>query len=164
MAIRSLQTLMDEADRLIASTRGDVVKVAAVAGLDDVVGVAQALINAGAIESGNDSGVVKTASESSGFDKLALALNRSLAAVEIESMEKIAKFCGSAQNNGYTDQQITEAVQKIAAASVKKNLATLVALEASATVGTGITQKVKKPVSTDQGCDVDLTNNMGRGL
>jgi len=135
---------------------------------DDIAGVAQALISAGAIESVTASEVVKTASEA-GFEKLALALNRSLAAVEIESMEKIAKFCANAQSNGYSDQQIAEALQKLSAATVKKHLGTLVAVDAATAAGKDKNVLDKKhtgigATAGNRGRDADLTLNMGTGL
>jgi len=62
------------------------------------------------------------------IEKIAEAVNVLDAAAEIESIKKLEAFREKAKSEGHAEEQIGEAIQKIAAANLKKSLPLLVAL------------------------------------
>lgn len=118
--LKPLKDLIAEADRYLGQT-----KVAASAVSDEVSSLADTLTFATQIE--EQFAMDQTAS-SEEFEKVAKALNKIAAAAEIEVMTQSAQFEKTALEHGYTSDQINEALTKVAAQKIHKNLANLTAI------------------------------------
>lgn len=115
---KSLKTLLEEADSLIKSeSPGSVSKIAAA---DDEVSALVALLSGGADTYNHQ----KTASGESDLDggSYIEALNRAQFALEIAYTIKTAEFRSRAEQEGYREEEIQEALTKIASSNLYKNL------------------------------------------
>lgn len=100
------------------------------------------------------------------IDKIAESLNRVQTASEIDVVLKLADFEKRAQEEGYTQAQINEAFQKIAAEKIAKNIPLLAAM---GFVGMGGSEDknmiLKKPDAKKSQAKIlgrlDLTKSMG---
>ena len=119
---KPLKDLIAEADRYLGQT-----KVAANATTDEVSSLADTLAFATQLEESLLSSTVNTE-----FEKVAKALNKISAAAEIEVILNTKQFSEAAIKSGYTEEQISEALDKVAAQKIHKNLGTLVAMGALA--------------------------------
>lgn len=121
----SMAELYRKADELISSSvpAESLSKTASTVAPDaDVVKLADALTGAeGAVEVSADTEVFD-------MDKVAESLNVIEAAAHIEILKKTELFEKRAKEEGYSDEQIRDALQKAAAAQTKKNLPIMVAL------------------------------------
>jgi hypothetical protein len=159
MAIKPLDQLLKEADRFLVPDEGISKSASAAAYANDgVVDLAEKLLSAGALES-------VAADKQEEFEKVAEALNRAEARVEIDMLKKIAAFETKAQSQGYSQEQVNEAVNKIASQHLKKSLPILVGLEASGvSKGEGKNSLEKKKVPAESigqtSRQVDLTRSL----
>lgn len=128
MAVKPLNDLLQQADKILGVT-----KVASASKSDEVSSLADTLAFATGIESqyglnGKDLGQQQ-------FEKVAKAMNKIAAQEEIQTLMSIEAFTKTASDQGYTEEQIREALEKEAAKKVKKNLSTLIALSEMAPSG-----------------------------
>lgn len=132
MTVKPLAELMAQADRFING--GSVTKVASPAAVStDLGNFAEQLISAGAVETEYDS------------EKVAVALNKAAASVEIESLKKIEQFEDLAIKSGFTKEQVNEALEKVSAAHTHRTLKLLVS-DAATVGGLDVNTLKKKPV------------------
>jgi hypothetical protein len=122
--VKPLKDLLDEADRILGQT-----KTAGQSVTDEVSSLADTLAFASELE---DQFVavetpVETAPDTD-FEKVAKVINKVAATVELEVMAKTAQFREAAETQGYTEEQVTEALSKIAAKKIRKNLTEIAAL------------------------------------
>ena len=101
-----------------------------------------------------------------GLEKTALALNRAEALLQIQTLQKLAAFRTKALKSGFTEAQVEEAVEKIAARKLKENLRVLTAVEGLVDPAKDKNSLVKKKVPAHElGQPVkDLTTTMGYGV
>lgn len=129
MRVKSLQQLLDEADRFLgAEATANAPQVKTAESL-----LAEELENASAI-TGLPSGDV-------GFEEDLIRLNKELAKIELESLCKVAGFIDSATSKGFSTEEIDEALEKVAAGETHKNLRELVALSMSTLQGEDVNSK-----------------------
>jgi hypothetical protein len=158
MAVKPLKELLkevDDFDRVHGQLKTASPKAASVT--DDIASFADDLMGAKTIEI-NDAG----------FEKTAMAMNRAEALIQIKTLEKIAEFRTRAAKAGYTEQQIDEAVEKIAAKKLKENLGVLTATNSIVTpMGkdkNSLEMKKRPAKEIAQGLEnKDLTTTMGYG-
>ncbi len=115
---KSLKALLEEADSLlIGESSSSVSKTAAV---EDEVSALVALLSEGA----DTYTLQKTASDSSDSvsDSYIEGLNRAQFALELAYTIKTAEFRSRAEKEGYAEEEIEEAINKIACANLHKNL------------------------------------------
>ena len=119
---------------------------------DEVLKLAQGLIDADGVDQSGES-----------FEKMAMALNRAEALLQIQTLQKLAQFRTKALEAGYTEDQVKEAVDKIAAKKVHENLATFVAVEGASMPGEDKNSLKKKKVPAHEIGQVskDLTKSLG---
>jgi hypothetical protein len=155
MAVKPLKDLLKEVDRFSASLNKTA--SAAPSGPDDITAFAERLIGTESVVSGN-----------SGFEKMALAMNRAEALLQIETLQKIAKFEEYASKEGFSKEQIDEAVEKIAAKKTRDNLAVLMAVDGGIIPGVDKNTLVKKKVPAGElgqaPREKDTTKSLGYGL
>lgn len=120
--VKPLKDLIAEADRFLGQT-----KTAAPAASDEVSLMADTLSFATQLEE-RIVGQVQTEPTNAEFEKVAKAINKLAARAELEVMAQTDQFRSAALNQGYTEEQVSEALSKIAAKKVKQNLSTLAAL------------------------------------
>ena len=121
----SLKSLLDRADELIKGSSAVAATKEAqdVRPRDQVDDVAEVLVSATA--------PVAMPAGSEGWteiEKTAMALNVLNAASEVDMIKRMEKFAAAARAEGYSDDQICEAMTKISAGKVAENLGTLVAM------------------------------------
>lgn len=157
MAVKPLKDLLKEADEFsqtlglnkTASSNADTAT-------DEVTNFAQTLISAEAVSVKDE-----------GFEKTALAMNRAEALLQIQTLQKIAEFRQRAAKDGYSEEQINEAIDKIAAKKVKENLKILTAVDGVAYQGNDTSLEKKKILARQLGQaleDKSLTKSLGYGL
>lgn len=115
--VKSLKQLLDAADSLIkeSSAPASLSKEAS----DEVSDVVNTILH---------SDTLLTEPTDSDLDRIVEAYNRSQAQSEIQEIEKLARFCELAEQNGYVDEQIQEAVVKIASSRMVKTVPALASL------------------------------------
>lgn len=124
MATKSLKQLLDRADAFIAhGSSGSGLAKEAASNQDDVSALVELLLSADTISS-----EPQTTQSQEEFEKTALSLNRLQAASEIADLVKVAHFCKLASQEGFAEEQIQEAVMKIAASRLLKNLPALTSM------------------------------------
>jgi hypothetical protein len=152
MAVRPLKDLLKDADKFSSTLNKSA--SAAPAGPDELFSFAEALMDASSI-----GGVDK------GFEKMALAVNRAEAILQIETFQKIAQFEEHARKAGFSEAQISEAVEKIAAKKVRDNLSVLMAVDGGIIPGADKNSLVKKKVPAGEvgqaPNDKNLTQSLG---
>lgn len=119
----SLKKLYETADSFLESAdRSSLSKEASASKDDKLIKLAEELLSA--------EGGVEVAPNKVEFDmdKVAEALNIIDAAADIDSIIKAEAFEKRAKEEGYSDEQIADALNKVAAARVKKNLPIMIAL------------------------------------
>jgi hypothetical protein len=155
MGVRPLKDLLRDADKFSTSLNKSA--SAEPAGPDDIFSFAESLMGASSV-----GGVDK------GFEKMALAVNRAEAVLQIETFQKIAQFEEHARKAGFSEEQISEAVEKIAAKKVRDNLAVLMAVEGGIIPGADKNSLVKKKVPASEvgqaSQDKNLTQSLGYRL
>ena len=115
---KPLKQLLDQADALIKSAQPtSAIKVASTQ-VDEVSALASLLAGADTSVTLNSDTTVCTDE----MDKIAESINRLQAAAELEEILKLAVFEKKASDEGFTQDQIIEAISKIGAAKLKKNL------------------------------------------
>ena len=119
--VKPLKDLIAEADKFLGQT-----KTAAPVISDEVSSLADTLAFATALEDQ----FVQPEQESydQDFEKVAKALNKAAAEIEWDVLSKAEQFEKTALARGYSETQVEEALSKIAAAKIKKNLPELVAM------------------------------------
>jgi hypothetical protein len=137
MAVRPLKDLLRDADKFSTSLNKSA--SAAPAGPDEITAFAESLIDAESITSSDN-----------GFEKMAMALNRADALLQIETLLKIAKFEEQALKAGFSKEQVSEAVEKIAAKKTRDNLAVLMAVDGGIIPGIDKNTLVKKKVPASE--------------
>jgi len=153
MSVKPLKQLFAEADALIGKSSQHSKVAAAAFPSDEVANLAEALISAGALEKVAEAESVMPNQVDSDFEKIAIALNRAEAASQLEYLEKLSQFENQAKDSGYSDDQIEEAIEKIAAKEVKHNLSILTALSAD----------VPSPANEDKNCSkANKVNTKGK--
>lgn len=162
MAVKPLKDLMAEADRILGQT-----KIASPLNIsDEVSSLADTLSFATAIEEKFTPQDSLTAEFDPEFEKVAKAVNKASALAEWEVLSNTDRFEEAAMAQGYTEEQIGEALSKIAAAKVKKNLDALVALSVKPMQGENKnsleTKKVKSTGSDKH--SLPLTHSLKGGL
>lgn len=133
MAVKPLKDLLKEADQFSTSLTKSA--SAAPVGPDEIATFADSLMGAESVTPGDR-----------GFEKVALAMNRAEALLQIETLQKIASFEDRATKAGFSKEQVDEAVEKIAAKKMRDNLATLIAVEGGIIPGRDKNSLVKKKV------------------
>jgi tellurite resistance protein len=116
MKVKPLSQLLAEADRFIKPDR--LAKTASQAAPlhDEVTELADQLMTAEAV-------AAPAASEiDPGVEKLAMAMNRAEAALQVATLKKIAQFEQRALAEGFTQNQIDEVVENIAAKHLAETL------------------------------------------
>lgn len=137
MAVRPLKDLLKEADQFSTSLSKSA--SAAPAGPDEIASFADSLMGAESVTPGDG-----------GFEKVAMAMNRAEALLQIETLQKIATFEDQASKAGFSKEQVDEAVEKIAAKKMRDNLGTLMAVEGGIIPGGDKNSLVKKKVPADK--------------
>lgn len=154
MAVKPLKDLLKEADQFSSSLNKTA--SAAPAGPDEIAAFAQSLMDVESVKQGDG-----------GFEKVALAMNRAEALLQIETLQKIAEFEAQANKAGFTKEQIDEAVEKIAAKKMRDNLATLIAVDGGIIPGRDKNSLVKKKVPAGEigqaPNEVDPARSLGYG-
>ncbi len=107
---------------------------------DEVFALADVLSSASQIEKSAGS------SEFADFEKVAIALNRVVAANQINEMNKLSSFVKRAKAEGFSDEQVEEAVQKVAASHFKKNIGLLGAIGGAGLCTDDVNTLKKRPV------------------
>lgn len=152
MQVMPLKDLLKKADQFSTSLTKSA--SAAPAGPDEIASFAESLIGAESV-GGSDRG----------FEKVAMAMNRAEALLQIETLQKIAQFEEHARKAGFTEEQINEAVEKIAARKVRDNLTALMAVEGGIIPGADKNSLVKKKVPASEigqnSRDKVLTKSLG---
>lgn len=92
---------------------------------DEVFALADVLSSAESIQGSTNS------PEFADFEKVAIALNRVVAANQIREMQKLSSFTKKAKAEGYSEEQVEEAIQKVASTHLKKNIGLLSAIGAA---------------------------------
>lgn len=110
---------------------------------DEVFALADVLASAEGLEKTAGSQETAVTPE---FEKIAIALNRVVAAKQIMEFSKLAAFSKRAREEGYSDEQIDEALQKIASSHLKKNLGFLGAISAAGMGSSDENSLEKRPV------------------
>src|SRR5579863_7676546 len=110
MNVRPLKDLLKEADAF--STSLSKTASAAPTGSDEIAAFAESLMDVESVKPGDG-----------GFEKVALAMNRAEAILQIETFQKIAEFEAQANKAGFSKEQVDEAVEKIAAKKMRESLA-----------------------------------------
>jgi hypothetical protein len=155
MAVRPLKDLLKEADRF--STSLSKVASASPAEPDDIATLAERLMGAESVVESN-----------AGYEKVAMAINRAEALLQIETLQKIAHFEEQALKAGFTQEQIDEAVEKIAAKRTRDNLAVLIAVDGGIIPGKDKNTLVKKKVPAGEigqaSKEKNLTQSLGHGI
>lgn len=158
MAVRPLKELLKDAEeftRSLGLNKTASSQPAAVT--DDVSNFAQALMDAESVNAKDE-----------GFEKTAKALNRAEALLQIQTLQKLAAFRNRALKAGYTEAQVSEAVEKIAAKKVHENLKVLTAVDGVSMPGADKNSLEKKKVPAKEvgqaPKDKDLTTTLGYGL
>jgi len=139
--VKPLKDLIAEADRILGQT-----KEASVSVTDEVSSLANTLSFATAIEDQFIQQKEASAEYNPEFEKAAKLINKVAAEIEWDILKKTEQFEKAASAKGYTGAQVEEALSKIAAAKIKKNLATLVSLGGvpeAADTNSLVTKKVK---------------------
>jgi len=122
MRVKPLKTLLEQADEFCRSSS---MSKTASAEKSEASVLADILAGADAnITIDYDSEAVKQAE----IDKIAESLNRVQTASEIDVVLKLAEFEKKAEAEGFTSEQISEAMSKIAAEKIAKNVPLLVAM------------------------------------
>ncbi len=158
MAVRPLKDLLKEAEEFDQSP-GLNKKASSQAGAasDSVSSLAESLIGAESISLYDE-----------GFEKTAKALNRAEALLQIQTLQKLAAFREKALKSGYTEEQVEEAMGKVAAQKIKRHLTVLMATDSIGDLGKDVNQLEKNKVpakEVGQAPNVkDLTSVLGRGL
>lgn len=156
MAVKPLKDLLKEADVLSQSLGLNKTASSQAAPADDISKLAQELMQAEGINN-----------EGSSFEKTAMALNRAEALLQIQTFQKIAAFRAQAKKAGYSEEQIEEAVEKVAAKKLKDNLAVLTAVEGVVDPGKDKNSLEKKKVPAHDVGQAsktkDLTSSLGYG-
>lgn len=116
--MKPLKDLFVEADKYLGQT-----KIAAHVS-DEVSSLADTLAFATQLEAQFE---VPTATNED-LEKVAKTLNKIAASAEIEVMLQTEQFQTAARTYGYTEEQINEALDKVAAAKIHKNLGVLTAM------------------------------------
>lgn len=122
--VKPLQALLEEADRILGQT-----KTAAPAVADEVSSLADTLSFATQLEEQIVGGAHAEPTNIE-FEKVAKVINKLAAQIELDVILKAEQFRTAAVAQGYTEEQVEEALSKVAAAKVKKNLSTLAAIGA----------------------------------
>lgn len=125
MAVKPLATLLKEAEEFgqeygqtkTASSR-------AAAADSSVMDLANELLNADNVEELDST-----------LEKTALAMNRANALAQIQTLQKLAQFRNKALSEGFSNEQVEEAVEKIAAKKLKENLKVLTAVSGATSQG-----------------------------
>lgn len=154
MAVRPLKELLKEAEAF--SSKPSAAPSSAPAAPDEIALLTESLLGAESINL-----------EDRGFEKVAQAMNRAEALLQVQALQKIAQFEARALQSGFTAEQVEEAVEKIAAEKLHANLPTLVAVEGGIIPGGDKNSLEKKKVpahKTGQGLTRPLTRNLGYGL
>jgi hypothetical protein len=122
---RTLKDLLAQADAFVkvsqASTSNEVLT-----SQGDVEALANKLASASA-----EIHVVNDNELDADFEKLAESFNRYQTVLELNELFKVAEFENKARQEGFNDAQIAEAINKIAAEKLAKNLPFLAALKRS---------------------------------
>ena len=122
MRVKSLQTLLDQADQFC---KGPALSKTASAQETEVSALASLLAGAETSVTINEDSVATKQSE---IDKIAESLNRVQTASEIDVVLQLSDFEKKARAEGFSDEQIGEAMSKIAAEKIAKNIPLLVAM------------------------------------
>lgn len=154
MAVKPLKELLKEADQF--STSLNKTASAAPAGPDEIALFAQTLMDAESVAAGDN-----------GFEKVALAMNRAEATLQIETFQKLSAFEEHAIKAGFSKEQVDEAVEKIAAKKMRESLATLIATDSGIIPGADKNTLVKKKVPAGEigqaPLERDTTKSLGYG-
>lgn len=166
MSVKPLKQLFAEADSFIGESHSKTASSAAFPS-DSVSELAEQLINAGAVE--KVAGTSTEAKPDASYEKIAMAVNRAEALKQIEQFEKYAQFFEKAEAAGYSEAQISEAVEKLAAKELKTKLPALTALSANHVSGgegkNSLDPKKVNAKDIGQGkIDKSVTNNSGYGV
>lgn len=156
MAVKPLKELLKEADTFSRSLGLNKV-ASSQAAPDEISRLAEELLGA------NDLAV-----HDDGLEKTAMALNRAEALLQIQTLRKLATFRERALKDGHTEEQVNEAVEKIAAKKLHENLAILTAVDGIAIpVGKDKNSLEKKKVPAREvgqaPLEVNLTRSLGYG-
>jgi len=116
---KPLKDLMAEADKFLGQT-----KTASAPLSDEVSSLADTLSFASQIEQ-QFAGSSVTVLANSEFEKVAKAINKVAARIELDVMFQSSQFEKAAMGQGYSREQVNEALSKIAAQKVHKHLSTL---------------------------------------
>lgn len=127
MSVKPLKQLFAEADAFIGESQSKTASSAAFPN-DGVADFAEQLINAGALEKVAGSASTETIPADANYEKLAMAVNRAETLKQIEQLNKYAHFCERAASEGFTAEQISESIEKMAAQEMKTQLPALTAM------------------------------------
>jgi hypothetical protein len=155
MAVKPLAKLLKEADEFDRkSSQTKLASSQAAAVKSDIEKLALELVGAAGVDQWDK-----------GFEKTAMALNRAEALLQIRTLQKIAAFRTKALSEGFTEVQVEEAVEKIAAKKLKENLKVLTAVDGIADPSPDKNSLVKKKVPARElgQPSADLTTTMGYG-
>jgi hypothetical protein len=146
MRVKPLKTLLEQAD---AFCHGSDMSKTASAQESSVLALADLLSGASAdVTIDYDSEAIKQTE----IDKIAESLNRVQTASEIDMVLKLADFEKKAEAEGFTKEQISEAMSKIAAEKIAQSIPLLVATGMIPLTGKEENRNVlpKKPVKNDK--------------
>lgn len=137
--VKPLKDLIAQADRYLGQT-----KTAAPARVsDEVSSLADTLAFAAQIEEG-----IAPRQEQPKFseqDLQAIQMNKIAAKIELDAIARAAHFESAALSSGYTEEQVQEALSKVAAKKLHKHLGTLAAIS-----GLQVGEKDKNSLQPDQ--------------
>lgn len=157
MAVKPLKDLLKEAEAF-DQTPGPTKTASSQAAATDQVSVfAESLIDAESVSFRDE-----------GFEKTAKALNRAEALLQIQTLQKLAAFREKALKAGYTEEQVNETVEKIAAKKMKRHLTVLMATDSIGDPGLDVNVLGKNKVPAKEvgqaPKDKDLASTLGNGL
>jgi hypothetical protein len=120
--VKPLKELIAQADRYLGET-----KLASAARVpDEVSSLADTLAFASQIEEGLN--IAETQGGLSDLEARAVEMNKIAAQIELDVYAQVAQFGIDALASGYTEEQVEEALSKIAAKKLHKHLGTLSAM------------------------------------
>lgn len=114
--VKPLKDLLAEADRILGQT-----KEASAAVSDEVSSLADTLLFANTLEEQFVQEEISAQTDEE-FEKVAKAVNKIAAEIEWDVLTKADQFEEAALAQGYTQEQVAEAMSKIAASKIKQHL------------------------------------------
>jgi hypothetical protein len=156
MAVKPLKDLLKEADsfcRGLGITKSASPQAAVTDGVSDLVS--------------DLLGAESVVADDGGFEKAAMSLNRAEALLQIQTLQKLATFKERALEDGHSEQQVNEAIDKIAAKKIRENLVTLTAIDGLSDPSKDKNTLIKKKVPAQEigqaPRDLELTRSLGHG-